>query len=289
MSQKVNINNIINTLRDTGVIDRNAKLNTKMDGTTEGLVYTLSVADEPKYVLKLDSPQNNTMVELMLLRYKHSPLLPRLLYTDPAKTFIVYTFLIGTTHHNRGSKRDWLTSLVTDLLNQYEVYPHTDKWGYWLEEPCQSWHAFIDQGVEYARNNVGNVLPIEDYFKVKALVDKMPKTGEHERYLLHGDCGVHNFVFNEKKLSGVIDPSTIVGPVRYDYLYAYCSSPDDLNLETLISTISLLNHMPVDRTQLIDEVIIQLYCRIGICLLHHREDLEEYLKAWDYWKAIASS
>lgn len=31
-----------------------------------------------------------------------------------------------------------------------------------------------------------------------------------------------------------------------------------------------------------EEVIIQLYCRIGICLKHHPHDLADYLKAWDY-------
>ena len=106
--------------------------------------------------------------------------------------------------------------------------------------------------------------------------------------MLHGDCGVHNFVYDQNVLKGVIDPSPIVGPVLYDFIYAFCSSPDDLSLETLISTVTLLNHVSIERSRLIEEVIIQLYCRIGICLKHHPHDLADYLKAWDYWKVLIS-
>ena len=40
----------------------------------------------------------------------------------------------------------------------------------------------------------------------------------------------------------------------------------------------------MQRSRLIEEVIIQLYCRIGICLRHHPHNLADYLKAWNYWK-----
>ncbi|GGA10638.1 hypothetical protein GCM10008018_64920 [Paenibacillus marchantiophytorum] len=103
---------------------------------------------------------------------------------------------------------------------------------------------------------------------------------------MHGDTGVHNFVFHESTLTGVIDPSPVVGPVIYDFTYAFCSSPDDLNLETLFATFNLLNHEPMEKSRLIEEIILQLYCRIGICVKVHPHDLEGYLKAWDYWKVL---
>jgi Ser/Thr protein kinase RdoA (MazF antagonist) len=75
-------------------------------------------------------------------------------------------------------------------------------------------------------------------------IQNISKSEDQERFLLHGDCGVHNFVFDQNTIVGVIDPSPIVGPVLYDFLYAFCSSPDNLNLETLIPTFTLLNHDP---------------------------------------------
>ena len=33
------------------------------------------------------------------------------------------------------------------------------------------------------------------------------------------------------------------------------------------------------------EVIVQMYTRIGVCAKVHPQDLEEYLVAWQYWKA----
>ncbi|QWU17010.1 Phosphotransferase enzyme family protein [Paenibacillus sophorae] len=280
------ITGIVNDLHEKGIIDHTDNLIHSTTGTTEGLVYVLSVNNRPQYVLKLDLPQQNILVEQFLHTYRHSALLPKLLYTDPAKAFIVYTYISGITHYKRGSKINWLTLLVNGLINHYENYSHTDKWGFWVEDPCPTWRDFIDQDVEYARMNVGSHLPIEDYYKVKSLVGNISKGEEKERFLLHGDCGVHNFVFDQNELIGVIDPAPIVGPVLYDFIYAFCSSPDDLNLETLISAFTLLNHEPIERSRLIEEVIIQLYCRIGICIKHHPHDLADYLKAWDYWKAL---
>ncbi|WP_246293862.1 hypothetical protein [Paenibacillus planticolens] len=97
---------------------------------------------------------------------------------------------------------------------------------------------------------------------------------------------MHNFVFYERSLIDVIDPSPMIGPMLYDFTYAFCSSPDDLNLETLMAAFDLLHHEPIERSMLIDEVVFQLYCRIGICIRFHPHDLEDYLKSWEYWKSV---
>lgn len=286
MSLRPDVNDIIKDLYEKGVIDYTDKVINRMNGTTDGLVYTLTENNEPKYVLKLDRSQQIIFVEQLLLAYRHTTLLPNLLYTDPAKAFIVYSYITGTTHYNRGSKINWLTLLVKELFNHYKNYQQTNKWGR-LESPRQSWREFNDRSVEDARKNVGSLLPFEDYYKVKLLVENTSKgEGTEEKFLLHGDTGVHNFVFHEFALNGVIDPSPMVGPVLYDFTYAFCSSPDDLNLETLIAAFTLLNHEPMERSRLIEEVVIQLYCRIGICSIHHPHDLTDYLKAWDYWKGL---
>ncbi|MGZ9582941.1 phosphotransferase [Paenibacillus marinisediminis] len=279
---KHNVNDIIGRLHESGVIDDKAEVMAKLNGTTDGLVYTLAVNEEPKYVLKMDHTESIGFVEQFHQATIESPLLPKLIYTDPAKTFIVYSYIEGTTHYNRGSKGKWMSRLVTELLNHYETAACMDKIGR-LTMPRDSCREFNERSLEGARNNVGDILSIEDTNKVNALVENISQVDR--KYLLHGDTGVHNFVYRESELVGVIDPSPMAGPLIYDFTYAYCSSPDELNMDTLFSAYELLAHKPVDRSRLIDEVIFQLYCRIGICARVHPHDLNDYLQAWEYWRS----
>ncbi|MBO0586862.1 hypothetical protein [Sporosarcina sp. E16_8] len=144
--------------------------------------------------------------------------------------------------------------------------------------------------LESARVNIGDLLPHEDYYKVKSIVERIASDEQQElKFLLHGDTGVHNFVFQHNRLTGIIDPSPIAGPIIYDFTYAFCSSPDDLDVETLLSVFSLLKQVPIGKVRLIEEVIFQLYTRIGVCVKVHPHDLEDYLKAWDYWRRLMPS
>lgn len=280
MTVHSDIQKIIETLQDKGVVEQDSQIQDQMKGTTDGQVYTLAVGGAAKYVLKIDNKLSLSGVEGLLAAYPGSPLLPKLLFTDSAGTCILYTYIAGTTHYNRGAKIDWLKRLVTGLLNHYEI-SEEQSWGR-LEMPRTSWAEFNRISLEGARQNVGELLPAGDYEKVQALSDRISYAGE--KYLLHGDTGVHNFVFHNNRLQGVIDPSPMVGPVLYDFTYAFCSSPDDLNLETLLPAFHLLGEDWIGQTRLIEEVIFQLYCRIGICARVHPHDLEGYLKAWEFWR-----
>lgn len=274
------IQTIIRTLQDKGIIEHSTQIQDQMKGTTDGQVYTLSVGGAAKYILKVDNKLSISGVKPLLAAYPESPLLPKLLFVDPAGTYIVYTYIAGTTHYNRGVKIDWLKRLVTGLLNHYEI-SDAKEWGR-LEMPRSSWGEFNRISLEGARQNVDNLLPAGDYEKVQAMSERISYAGD--KYLLHGDTGVHNFVFRNNRLAGVIDPSPMAGPVLYDFTYAFCSSPDDLNLETLLPAFDLLGERNMERSRLIEEVIFQLYCRIGICARVHPHDLEDYLKAWEYWR-----
>jgi hypothetical protein len=286
MSMKSEVDCIIKSLFDRGIINLTKQDISRMKGTTDGLVYTLSESNQPKYVLKMDQPQQITFTEHFLHVYNHVKLFPKILYTDPEKRFMVYSFIKGTTHYNRGSKLNWMTLLVKELFNHYVKYDVMAKWGR-LGLPRQSWHEFNTYSVEQARINLGSILPSEDFSRVKFLVKNISKWEKQEdRYLLHGDTGVHNFVFHDSTLVGIIDPSPMVGPLIYDFTYAFCSSPEDLDMETLFATFSLLKDQTIDQDRLIEEMIVQLYTRIGICAKHHPQDLEDYLKAWDYWSVL---
>ncbi|NHN28997.1 phosphotransferase [Paenibacillus agricola] len=287
MLEKVDINSITQILREKGFIDNTALELPNKSGTTDGLVYMLTEHNEAKYVVKIDHPQQIALTEQFLHTYRHINLVPDVLYTDPEKAFIVYAYIPGTTHYNRGSKIKWLAILVKELFNHYERYIQPKQWGS-LEKPVRTWREWNVRSLVDTRNHWGSLLSIEDYKKVESIVKRISKNeGNEAGFLLHGDTGVHNFVFHELSLVGVIDPSPMIGPLLYDFTYAFCSSPDDLDLETLLAAFALLGHEPIDRSRLIEEVIFQLYCRIGICLKWHPQDLESYLSAWAYWKNLS--
>ncbi|WP_175537603.1 phosphotransferase, partial [Mycobacterium tuberculosis] len=107
----------------------------------------------------------------------------------------------------------------------------TDKgWG-WADQPNSSWRSFLRNEVSEKYKIIGSNLGNEDHNLVVNLVNNIKS--EKNQFLLHGDCGVHNFIFESVQLKGVIDPTPVVGDPLYDLIYAFCSSPDDLTKETI--------------------------------------------------------
>lgn len=259
----------------------------RLSGTTSGLVLRLESTQDNKYILKFDDPSQIQLVQKLLEIYQNSELLTKILLTAQDSSYFVYTFIDGTTHFNRGLKKSWLTLLVKNLFNKYVHYQENDIWGR-IEYPRKTWKEFNEISIEEARINIGNFLSLDDYnfvnSKAKKIFDNVIDQGE--KFLLHGDTGVHNFVYNESTLIGVIDPSPMVGPIIYDFLYAFCSSPDDINIETLFSSFEFLEQGQIEKSRLIEEVLIHLYCRIGLSVKHHPDDLPEYLQAWNEWKQL---
>ena len=284
MSLSRDIKATLADLKVRGAIDRGIDEDAvNVKGSTDGMVYILAENAVPKLVLKLDRPQEIGSVEHFLKAYGHIPLLPELRYTDPDRTFMIYTYLEGTTRHSRGHKVNWLSRLTRELLNEYKPEPVADYWGR-SEFPCPSWREYNHRSLTEARNNLKDILPAGDHDSMQRLFELLEDEKPEARHHLHGDTGAHNFVFHRSELCGVIDPSPMLGPVLYDFTYAFCSTPDDLNRETLLDAYFLLRGQPAEPSKLFREVVFQLYCRIGICLRHHPQELDSYLQAWAYWK-----
>ncbi|MGG3507715.1 hypothetical protein ABES58_19800 [Paenibacillus lautus] len=259
----------------------------RLSGTTSGLVLKLESQKGNTYILKYDHPNQIQSGECFFNTYKNSTLLPNVLFTASDRSYFAYTFIEGTTHFNRGFKKHWLTLLIKELFNKYVHYKDSGIPGL-IEYSQETWKEFNLIGIEEARVNIGDLLSVKDYNFVQSKVEKLfeNRMEQGDKFLLHGDTGVHNFVFNQSTLIGVIDPSPMVGPLTYDFLYAFCSSPDDINVDTLYAAADLLEQGEIDKFRLIEEVMIQLYCRIGLCVKHHPSDLPGYLKAWEEWKQL---
>jgi aminoglycoside phosphotransferase len=286
------INEIINSLIYQGLFENDdIEIKGIKSGTTNGILYTLFINKMPMYVIKIDQPKVITSTEDFLLAYKEVKLLPDVLYTDSNKESIVYSYISGETHFNRGSKSEWMTILIDELFNKYQKVDQSSSWGRVNGIQRKTWSDFNQSSLEYAQENIGDFFSAEEHKRVELLVNKLNTyTDEEEKYYLHGDAGVHNFVYMNNQLKGVIDPSPLIGPKIYDFTYAFCSSPDSLNLNTLFSLFTLLT---VDNSfteeRLVDEVLFQLYTRIGVCIKVHPHDLSEYMEAWKEWRKYLPS
>ena len=276
------INKIMEALINNSLLNKDFKVEKLNSGTTNGVLYLLIVDNKPTYVVKIDTANIIIPTQLFLTAYSNTSLLPNILYTDPEKKFIVYDYIAGETHFNRGAKFDWMTILIKELFDKYKKVDETIPWGRINGASKSSWSEFNLTSLQYARQNIGDVLSLEDHKRVEILVDGLNRYSNlEEKYYLHGDTGVHNFVYLNNQLKGVIDPSPLIGPKMYDFTYAFCSSPDNLDTNTLLKLFTMWNRDgSYTEERLLDEVIFQLYTRIGICIKVHPHDLEEYLIAW---------
>jgi len=286
------IDEIINTLKNLGIIKEVAiECKELKSGTTQGTIYRLSYKEKPLYILKKDQPEVIATTKEFLKTYKNSTLLPDVLFADENNEFIVYSYISGVTHKNRGSKLEWMSIIVEELLNHYKKANESFSRGRVTGVNRSSWADFNLESFDYAKVNIGDSLSNEEHSRVEVLVNKLNKYEyQDEKYYLHGDAGVHNFVFENNILNGIIDPSPLIGPKIYDFTYAFCSSPDDLSLETLFSSFSLLRQdHQINKSELLEEVLFQLYTRIGICKKVHPQDLGAYLEAWKEWRKYLPS
>jgi len=246
-----------------------------LNGGTTSTVYLL----DEKYVVKLNGAEVIREEANFLSFYEGNTLISKLLYKEPLHTYIVYSFLEGNTSCEQGYKRSTLRTLVKEVINKYKIVPEADGWG-WKENPVQSWSEFLKGNVKTAYENVRRYISEEEYRIVLKLANR--DAGVNHPFLLHGDLGFHNLIFQENKLYGVIDPFPVLGDPLYDLIYAFCSTPEDLTKEAIGYVMEQCIFYKEER-ELYEEIVIGLYLRIDTCIRHHPKDLEDYLGAWRYW------
>jgi aminoglycoside phosphotransferase len=280
-------------LQERGVVGSEYTEYKQMSGGTTSVVAKLWATesaggqDKPVYVIKANTPELNREEAHFLQVYQEIKLFPTLHDLAPDHSFLLYHFVPGEMVVKGALKAQALIDLVEQVINHYQPIHSSTGWG-WCDEPVSQWQEFLSTRVRNAREAIGEHLTDADYALVHQLASLAHRTpDQHSAYLLHGDCGVHNFLTADGRLSGVIDATPVVGTTIYDLLYAYCSSPEDLSEETLLKAVSRLATWSEPVTgALCEEVLIALYCRIGTCVRHHPADLPRYLEAWQQWQTI---
>lgn len=284
--RNVDIQKIINQLMDDNVLHSKPTYYEQLHGGTVSELYLLHLGNI-KYVVKKNEPKVIKSEANFLNYYRETDLLPKLLFVEQSYSYIIYSFIDGTTNYVKGNKKEFLKVLVQGLLNNYQSVPGSNGWG-WADQPSVSWQSFILNEINEANKFLHSRLDNSSYNLVLNLVNKNSKS--KKPYLLHGDCGVHNFIFNNRQLIGVIDPTPVIGEPLYDLIYAFCSSTDELTKATIDSAVSLLKFKrEINNSFLYEEVLIGLYLRLATSIKHHPSDFEEYLQAWYYWEDIVKN
>lgn len=280
------IDNIIYEFKTKGIIDTSQYKYKLLTGGTTSTVFVLIYNDRPVYAVKANHPTVISLETYFLKFYNNIKILPKLIYVESSNKYFVYSFIEEEIKSRIGNKSALLQKLVKHLINQYRPISHFKGWG-WAENLVDSWEQFLIENIDYSKERLNSILTEEDYLLVRNLTSNFNiKDDVKDKYLLHGDCGVHNFIFYEQDLSGVIDPTPIIGEPIYDLIYAFCSSPDDLTIETLNIAINCLKINNYESDLIYKYVLIILYNRIATCTQHHPQDLSKYLEAWNYWKTV---
>ncbi|MDM5155336.1 aminoglycoside phosphotransferase family protein [Bacillus sp. DX1.1] len=280
----MDIKDILEELTSNKIIPQATIEYKRLTGGTTSSLYLLEEFNQERYVVKLNEPKVLEEEAYFLDFYKDNHFLTSLQYVDPSNRYIVYSFIPGSTSYVSGNKKEILQTLVRQLINKYKIVPQVDQWG-WRDHLVESWRSFLLDRVLTANQVLNSYLEKGAFDLVFELVHSPNRNPcDKEPYLLHGDCGIHNFIFKENQLNGVIDPTPVLGDPIYDLIYAFCSTPDDLTTETLNNAVSQFAFSENKRGKpLYEEVLILLYLRIETCIRHHPGDLEDYLKAWSYW------
>ncbi|MCR2823144.1 aminoglycoside phosphotransferase family protein [Lederbergia panacisoli] len=254
----------------------------KLGGGTSSNVWKLTGDNDNAYVYK-ENEREVILEELLFLKtYEYLKILPEIVYIDENQQYYIYKYMEGEIKDHLNHKKDNLHILVDNLIIHSQPFSE-NKWGYTYQR-YDSFKEFLLSEVHDAWKMVGTVLPSKDYELVKSFVDT--RDVEEIPYLLHGDCGVHNFLQKNDQLIGVIDPLTLAGPPLFELVFAFCSSPDHLTYEVIYDAARKLPTFTQSKKYLVEEVLIGLYLRIERCLYHHPDDLPAYLKAWNYWNSL---
>ncbi|WP_128101904.1 phosphotransferase family protein [Paenibacillus sp. DCT19] len=280
----MNIEQIMQELVNHKVLNSIAIPAKALSGGTVSKLYLLERIDGNAYVVKMNEPRVVKSESVFLNHYQSSNLLPKLIFLESSNTYLVYSFITGSTDYPEGNKREILQTLIHGLVNDYKQVSTKQGWG-WADQPSKSWRDFLEEERSEKSKMIGIHLGDEDHKLICHLVQTMEE--EREAFLLHGDCGVHNFIFEGGRLQGVIDPTPVIGDPLYDVIYAFCSSPDELTIETfhsILDQIRFKGDTPV--TTIYEKVLIGLYLRIGTAIKHHPSDLDSYLISWQYWREI---
>jgi Ser/Thr protein kinase RdoA (MazF antagonist) len=278
-------------LRAGGIVDAALTRCEALAGGTASRVAALSrPGGEPELVIKVNEPESVRQEAEFFRAYAESALLPALRHEDPSHRFLVTDFAPGVKlryQEDDVDVSDVMQTLVRELLGRYVPAGPAR-----VED--EDWCETLGSRVAERREFLAPHVAAGDQLVVERLARSERRREDAPLYLLHGDCGAHNFLFEAERhapgrLRAVIDPWPMAGYPIYDLAFAFVSWPHRLELEDILPAAEALRASGRWRPRgdlqqtLWEEIVIALYNRLGTCKYHHPHDLPRYLEAWPRW------
>ena len=262
------------------------------DGATG--VVALDRGAGPELVVKIDDPSALSAVIRFHQAYRGTPLVPALRHADPESRFVAYDFVAGEL--GRGlepppDKAATLLAIAEELLSQYVPVPSATPGRLhapWLPASFRwrTWQQYLAAVLHGRHDQVHAHLPGDAAALVEEIAASPRRHADGPLYLMHGDCGAHNFVFRDDRLVGVIDPAPMVGEPIFELAFAFASWPADLTLDANVRIVRVPPPPREARRALIEEVLIALYSRTGTFVVNRPGDVPAYLDAWTRWTEL---
>lgn len=230
------------------------------EGATESIVFSI----DNKYLIKTMN-QSELQVQIDFLN-KYNNCFQKIIYYNKELLYICYEYIDGIKIYDYSNydKKDIINQLYS-ITSKYEVIDYNG-YGYYLEDN-KTWYQFLYDEVIYSKSKMPNI-------DMHIVYDSLSIINEFnvDKYLIHGDFGVHNFLFNDNKFI-VIDPMGVVGDPLYDFYFAILSN---YSLFNDIDFDYILQYFNKDLRYKKALFIIVYYIRMSRAYVYDKENYNNY-------------
>lgn len=223
-----------------------------------------------EYLIKQNSIET-LKAEEEFYKYNNLEKFQKLLYVDKEYQYIIYSFIKGEVMYDVEDPFDLIEN-IKKIVDNYAFY---DKPGYgYLDEIVPTWREFLESEIDCSKENTQEY--IDDMSFINKCIDVLDDYSFDKR-ILHGDFGTHNFIKENGKFKGVIDPMGVIGDPLYDFLFAIVSNVDVVSNVNIDDLSVIANE---DKDKVMAMLGVTLFSRISRCLKYHKEDIDVYMKIW---------
>ena len=261
----INIQTIINDLQcKLNISVNNDKITYYTDGATESIVFSI----DNKYLVK--TMNNNTLeVQEEFFNNYNNDCFQKVLYINKELKYICFEYIDGVKEKDYSIyNTEYIIKQIYDICNIYKPYEY-EEYGY-LYEDNKTWYQFLYDEVMYSSKDIPDI-------DMHIVIDSLNKINEFnvDKYLIHGDFGVHNFLVNNGKIK-VIDPMGVIGDPLYDFYFA------TLSTSALFNNIDIiLSYFDKDINYKKALFNIVLYIRMSRCYVYDRNHFDKYLELYN--------
>ena len=218
-----------------------------------------------KYLIKQNN-LNSIKAEIEFFESTFSTFFQKIVYYPQNFEYVVYNFIPGKPMKKITNSKE----IISKILEITKTFSYSSKPGFgYLGEEFNTWEEFLNHEA-FHRQNIDDI----DKSKIQNAI-KLLENYPFGKKLIHGDLGTHNFIENNGKFVGIIDPQPILGDPLYDILFAICSNVGLLDTYSLDELYILINE-PKEKIKAM--LIVVLYARISRALKYHPNDIPFYLE-----------